>query len=376
MRMRSSYTYDYFTWHICILHITTFEWTHAYFTSPHVVIVIWHIRLLHITHLQIHITTFVNLQIRITTFAYEHLRHSHPHVCIWKLVWILQITTYTCECFASPHTHMNTSHHLIHIWMLHITHFDVTRHTYGFVTSHAWMRSMTLKPWSGERVLKIFSTKQLGFTTLHYFYVTSHSYDASHDQYCVMSHTWMGHVTRLNSSSHTNIYKRDILHMNAACHTHKCVTSHTWVRRITHRNDACHAQQWCMSHIEMMHVTHERLTECVMSHMNKSCHRWNESCHIWLHHVTYDCITSHLIHTIDWFWWRGWLNNKGALCFLILEFWCKSLFSLGIWTSNRMSDVTYEYVMSQMKWVMSHMTASRHISHIWTSNHGKNTSPI
>jgi len=33
MRMRSSYTYDYFTWHICILHITTFEWTHAYTPS-------------------------------------------------------------------------------------------------------------------------------------------------------------------------------------------------------------------------------------------------------------------------------------------------------------------------------------------------------
>ena len=32
---------------------------------------------------------------------------------------------------------------------------------------------------------------------------------------------------------------------------------------------------------------------------------------------------------IDWFWLRGWLNNKGALCFLILEFWYKLLISSG-----------------------------------------------
>jgi len=34
-------------------------------------------------------------------------------------------------------------------------------------------------------------------------------------------------------------------------------------------------------------------------------------------------------HWIDWFWLRGWLNNKGALCSLILEFWYKLLISLG-----------------------------------------------
>ena len=41
-----------------------------------------------------------------------------------------------------------------------------------------------------------------------------------------------------------------------------------------------------------------------------------------------DCC-EYRIESIDWFWLRGWPNNKGALCSLILEFWYKLLISLG-----------------------------------------------
>jgi len=67
--------------------------------------------------------------------------------------------------------------------------------------------------------------------------------------------------------------------------------------------------------------------ECVMSHMNESCHIWmshvtyewvmshmNESCHIWMIHVTYEWVMSHMTE------------------------WCH------IW----MSHVTYAWVMSRM----------------------------
>jgi len=40
-----------------------------------------------------------------------------------------------------------------------------------------------------------------------------------------------------------------------------------------------------------------------------------------------DCANCGQSRPIDWFWLRGWLNNKGALCSLILEFWYKSLIS-------------------------------------------------
>ena len=149
MKNRKSKSVCYFTWHICrmrmtswndfssndedvvILHIRVLHMTHLHSASHLIRVNIWilyittcgdgHLThtILHITLLQIHITTFVSLQIRITTFAYEHL-HIHIPTFAYE-------NTY--EYLTSPHTHMNASHHTFqcdtsHIWIRHVTHMD------------------------------------------------------------------------------------------------------------------------------------------------------------------------------------------------------------------------------------------------------------
>ena len=90
-------------------------------------------------------------------------------------------------------------------------------------------------------------------------------------------------------------------HTTCGAHLNKCCTSH--MRHLT-----C---KWVISYINLSRplwisqVTYE----CVVSHMNESCHicmlcvhyksttfRWhvNESCPSWTSHVTYECVMSHM----------------------------------------------------------------------------------
>jgi len=78
----------------------------------------------------------------------------------------------------------------------------------------------------------------------------------------VMSHIWMIHVT----------------HMNESCHTREWVMSHTWMSHVTHTNESCHTHEKVMSRTWMRHVTH----------MNASCHthEW-VILHTWMSHSTH-----------------------------------------------------------------------------------------
>jgi len=81
--------------------------------------------------------------------------------------------------------------------------------------------------------------------------------------------------------------------MNESCHIWMSHVTYEWV--VPHMNESCH--------IWMSHVTYE----WVMSHMNKSHHIWmshvtyewvvshmNESCHIWMSPITYEWVMSHM----------------------------------------------------------------------------------
>ena len=66
----------------------------------------------------------------------------------------------------------------------------------------------------------------------------AHINTSCHTHECVMSHTWMRHVT----------------HMNASRHTYTCFTTHTWMRHATHTNASCRTYKCVMSHAWMRHV--------------------------------------------------------------------------------------------------------------------------
>ena len=70
-----------------------------------------------------------------------------------------------------------------HIWMSHVTHMNVSCHTYEWVMAHIWMSHVT------------------------------HMNESCHTYEWVMSHIWMSHVTHMNESCHT--YEIDsLLHLS------------------------------------------------------------------------------------------------------------------------------------------------------------------
>jgi len=132
---------------------------------------------------------------------------------------------------------------------------------------------------------------------------TSH---VSYDESCLI---WMSHV----------IYKWVTLNMCDM--THSQVTRHVydeWVMyHASYLNESCHAYEWVMSHMNescliwMSHVTYEWICVTWLIHKwhviymtNESCitHRiWmshvthmNESCLIWMSHVSYEWVMSHM----------------------------------------------------------------------------------
>ena len=108
---------------------------------------------------------------------------------------------------------------------------------------------------------------------------------------------------------------------------------HVWMHHITYDIWASHVSQLVAQRLNMPAY------QWVMSHMNRSCHVWNESCHIWISHVTLmseSCLTAGSTTT---------------------EYACIS-----------MSHVAYEWVMTCMKWVLSHTWIS-HVTHINESCH-------
>jgi len=203
------------------------------------------------------------------------------------------------------------------------------------------------------------------------------------DESC--QHIWMGHVNtheRINwwvmsipmntACKHIWMSQQpwDVPYTNESCSTHMD-ESCQWMVKSTHMNEStvlscmkesCHiwmshvTYEWVMSHInESCHVTYEWFNsqvmyERVMSHLKQSCHTWAlvqpksfiESCHIWMSRVTYEWVMSHINESCHM--WMSHFTYEWVMSHMNE--------SCHIW----MSHVTYE-------WVMSHMNGS--FQHIW-----------
>jgi len=123
--------------------------------------------------------------------------------------------------------------------------------------------------------------------------------------------------------------------MNESCYIWMSHVSYEWV--MSHMSHVTHAEglQWCGTpSCTMSHVTYE----WVMSHMN-------ESCHIWMSHVPYEGVMSHTQRACNG---MGHLPAQWVVC--------RMNESCLIW----MIYVSYEWVMSRMNescpLSMSHVT--------------------
>ena len=95
--------------------------------------------------------------------------------------------------------------------MRHVTHINVSCHTYQCLMSHIWMPHVT------------------------HMDASCHTYE------CLMSHIWMPHVTHMNASY--------VARGNTSCLTYKCLMSRIQMRPVSHINASCHAYECALSHM-------------------------------------------------------------------------------------------------------------------------------
>jgi len=118
----------------------------------------------------------------------------------------------------------------------------------------------------------------------------THTNVSCHTYECVMSHIQMSHVTRTNVSCHTykwvmsHVRMCHVTHTNESCHTYECVMSHIRMSHVTSTNESCHKYEWVMLNISVRvrrsHVTH-------MSQISNSpCHTYGDMSKTWLRYVT------------------------------------------------------------------------------------------
>jgi len=141
-------------------------------------------------------------------------------------------------------------------------------------------------------------------------------------------HVWMSHVTwgcvtsRMNASIHRSGNGSNLRsHLNGSSHIWTSYVTYDWV--ISHKKESCHVRiirityervklpsrahasnlHWTVNEsgpLWIIPVTYERVVsgyECVMSHMNESCQVWMSHvtyCHVRLNQVIYECIRSHV----------------------------------------------------------------------------------
>jgi len=153
---------------------------------------------------------------------------------------------------------------------------------YSCDMTHTYVCDMTFSysPWSKERTLhRTWHESHNSFRISVTYFI--HVWDlARHVTLSESCHMWMRHVT------YEHVMSRE-------ASDPRLLVSYKWV--MSHMNESCHT-----------HRDHQRREKKVISHINKSFHKWmshitcewvishiNESCHIWKSHVTCQWVMSH-----------------------------------------------------------------------------------
>ena len=194
----------------------------------------------------------------------------HPRVLCCSVLHYVVVRRGVVQCalrgFATLQTLQTKCSHneSCRICMSHVTHTNASCHTYKWVMSHMYESCHTHN------------------ASCHtYEWVMSRIYESCHTQTCVVSQIWMRHVTYEWVTSHMNAAITKWLlpaPRNESYHTYIWViplmnlSCHTWMNHATFARVRPAAEshlQRVMSHVFITH-------ECVMSHVNESCHIWTQ----------------------------------------------------------------------------------------------------
>jgi len=199
----------------------------------------------------------------------SHVTHKNRASLTHKWVTLDMSTRHVTHTNAAPfmlsescHTRKWVTSHR----MSHVTYIREPRRIWGWVILHAYLSHVTYVNES--------------YHTFECVMVSCRTYRCSARQHRPLR--WVIRVT------HT--YVSHVTYENESCHTHKWVTSHMWLRHVTHTNsvqDPIALDNTCvMSHTWVSHVTYRWVSHVV--HARESCHicEWvmshpyAKSCHI------------------------------------------------------------------------------------------------
>jgi len=177
-----------------------------------------------------------------------------------------------------------------HIWILHVRHMNA----YEWVTSHI---HIILQPIKYSALCHVTYARVILHTWLSHI---THMNTSCQTHEWVMSYIWMSHVTHMNTSCQTHEWvcsHLEYLHSTEAYHTSERVTSQIWMSYVIHMNvwvpPRVKAQPCVMSHIWMRHVTAHHTYKCATPH-------------IWMHHITH---VNRLCYTCEYVVSHRWMRH-------------------------------------------------------------------
>jgi len=280
---------------------TLIESCHSYrWVMSRVMSHVEHIRGSDVSHWMSHVTR------KMSHVASHVTRETHRRESCHTCEWVMSLVSMS---HVASHVTLETN------WGESCLTLNESCHSYQWVMSHIeWVMSLMSMSHVASHVTHETNREESCLTLNE----SSHSYQwvmlrvMTHMEhiYWVMSHMWTRHATRTNEFFARQIsHKQAMPHkkkMDESCHAREWVIweNESFEREIELFQQMSRFRKWVISENESFYV-HETVCWEIgirhVTHMNESCHIWmshvtyewvmshmNESCHIWMSHVTYE----------------------------------------------------------------------------------------
>jgi len=221
-----------------------------------------------------------------------HAMHESCHVCGETRSWLIHIRRDSIICdmihsCVACRNHVWHDSYLYVTWLIHVWHVSIMWHnsfvcdmTHSCVTCHSWMWSRMNKWATTYDSLRELRRNEWDHIWM-WFHMNIHTWSSRRYSYGIPFICDLIHVGSLSyrRKSRNESYAITHLHViisyeviHGVTHSEKLIWCHTWWVMSHVTESSCHA--W------LRHVKHE----CVMSHMNESCHinetQMNEITHV------------------------------------------------------------------------------------------------